>query len=226
MRRWAPFVAIVAVLVGCGSDGEQSGGTSTSVVTTSSTNSDATTTSTGPLAPPTTVDLDGREPDEVEPPPVDGVPVTAVPATGTTRTPLPGFGEVEVEVQRVDGEVVSWCLLLAETSAQTRRGLMEVTDPGLGGYDGMLFRFEAEHDGGFYMRNTPQPLSIVYLDEDGDVVSITRMEPCPDEPGCPTYPAEGPFRRTIEVPVEAGGVEGLGIVPGAVVADTGRTCDL
>ena len=129
-----------------------------------------------------------------------------------------------MEVQRVDGRIVSWCLLLAETSEQTQRGLMEVTDPDLGGYDGMLFRFEADHDGGFYMRNTPQPLSIAYLDADGELVSISRMEPCADVDGCPTSPAGGPFRRTIEVPIDAGGVAGLGIEPGAVVVDTGRAC--
>src|SRR5688500_18956785 len=80
-------------------------------------------------ATPTTQDGDGIVPDHVEAPDPAGVPATAVPATGTTRTPLPGFGEVAVEVRRVDGEVLEWCLLLAETPAQTQRGLMEVTDP-------------------------------------------------------------------------------------------------
>ena len=129
-----------------------------------------------------------------------------------------------VEVRKVDGQVVEWCLLLAETAAQTQRGLMEVTDPSLGGYAGMLFRFASPVDGGFYMRNTPLPLSIAYLDPDGAVVSIVRMEPCEDVDGCPTYPADGPFQRTIEVPVGAGGVASLGIEPGAVVVDTGRPC--
>jgi uncharacterized membrane protein (UPF0127 family) len=124
----------------------------------------------------------------------------------------------------VDGEVVEWCLLLAETSAQTQRGLMEVTDPELGGYDGMLFRFEEPHDGGFYMRNTPQELDIAYLDTAGEVVSRTTMTPCEDVEGCPSYPAGGPFVRTVEVPVAAGGLAGLGIDDGAVVVDTGRTC--
>ena len=228
MRRWVPFL-VATLLAGCGSDGEPSAGsttTSTAAVTTTSPGSDATTSTSAPATggTPTTVDVDGREPDEVEPPPADGVPVTAVPASGTTRTPLPGFGEVVVEVRRQDGEVVSWCLLLAETSAQIQRGLMEVTDPGLGGYDGMLFRFAEARDGGFYMRNTPQPLGIAYLDGDGDVVSIARMEPCPDVDGCPSYPADGRFRRAVEVPVEAGGVDRLGIAPGAMVTDTGHTC--
>ena len=138
--------------------------------------------------------------------------------------PLPGFGEVEVEVTKVDGQVVSWCLLLAETPAQTSRGLMEVTDPDLGGYRGMLFRFDSSREGGFYMRNTPQPLMIAYLDEGGAPVTIVRMEPCGDVDGCPTYPPTAPYRWTVEVPVAAGGVAALGIEPGAVLTDTGRTC--
>jgi hypothetical protein len=50
------------------------------------------------------------------------------------------------------------------------------------------------------------------------------MEPCQDVDGCPGYPADGPFRRAIEVPVDAGGAAALGIEPGAEVTDTGRTC--
>ena len=123
-------------------------------------------------------------------------------------------------MRRVDGDTVEWCLLLAETPAQTQRGLMEVTDPELGGYDGMLFRFEEEHEGGFYMRNTPLPLDIAYLDDGGDVVSITTMAPCEDTDGCPTYPADGPFRRTVEVPVAAAGWIGAGDRPTTTGVDS------
>lgn len=178
----------------------------------------------GGAAVPTTVDLDGREPDAIEPPDPAQVPATAVPTPAPDRTPLPGFGEVLAQVRTVDGRTLEWCLLLAETTAQAQRGLMEVTDPELGGYDGMLFRFPSEVTGGFYMRNTAQPLSIVYLDADGGVVSIAEMVPCEDVEGCPSYPADGPFQRTIEVPSAAGGVAALGIEPGAVVVDTGQVC--
>jgi uncharacterized membrane protein (UPF0127 family) len=173
---------------------------------------------------PTTVDLDGRVPDAIEPPDPSRVPTTAVPTPSATRTALPGFGEVLAKVHTTDGRTLEWCLLLAETAAQEQRGLMEVTDPQLGGYSGMLFRFANEVTGGFYMRNTPQPLSIVYLDGSGGVVSITEMAPCEDVEGCQSYPADGPFQRTIEVPTAAGGVAALGIEPGATVEDTGQVC--
>jgi uncharacterized membrane protein (UPF0127 family) len=154
-------------------------------------------------------------------------PVTSTTAgTGTSveRTALPGFGEVLVRVTRVDGQVVSWCLLLADTAEQRQRGLMEVTDPELGGFDGMLFRFPEPVTNGFWMRNTPQPLSIAYVGEDGSLVSSTEMAPCEDSPDCPGYPPSGPYRWAIEVPVSVGGVGGLGIEPGARIEDTGSLC--
>ena len=210
MTRLRVAVLLVLAMTACGDDAGGSGS--------------ATTSTPGAGGALTTVDLDGREPDAVEPPDPSDVPVTAVPSATSTRTALPGFGEVVVEVRTVDGRIVEWCLLLAETPEQRQRGLMEVTDPGLGGYDGMLFRFESPSDGGFYMRNTPQPLSIAYLDGDGGVVSIIQMEPCDDVDGCPSYPSDDEFQLAIEVPVEAGGVRSLGIEPGVDVGDAGRTC--
>lgn len=153
-------------------------------------------------------------------------PVTSAPGptVATTRTPLPGFGEVAVEVTKVDGTIVSWCLLLADTPELRQRGLMAVTDPALGGYDGMLFRFDEDSTTGFWMRNTPQPLSIAYLGADGGVVSITEMAPCADTADCPTYPPSGPYRRTVEAPLATGGVGALGIEPGARLVEGGSGC--
>jgi uncharacterized membrane protein (UPF0127 family) len=165
---------------------------------------------------------------ELLPPGVTQGPPTSASATSTSvsveRTVLPGFGEVAVEVTRVDGQVVAWCLLLADTPERRQQGLMTVTDPELGGYDGMLFRFDAPSDGGFWMRNTPQPLSIAFVADDGALVSSTTMEPCADSPDCPAYPAAGPYRWAVEVPVSAGGVEALGLVPGARLRDLGTAC--
>jgi uncharacterized membrane protein (UPF0127 family) len=171
----------------------------------------------------TTVDLDGRD-DIISTPDPDDVPTSARPATTSTRTALPGFGEVVIQVRRVDGQVVEWCLLLAETEAQRSRGLMEVADPTLGGYDGMLFRFDTAAPVGFYMRNTAQPISIAYLDDAGGLISVADMTPCADVDGCPTYPPGGSVRWAVEVPAQAGGVDALAIEPGVVVVDTRRTC--
>src|SRR5690606_951725 len=98
----------------------------------------------------------------------------------------------------------------ALTSAQRGRGLMEVTD--LQGYSVMIFVYPEDTQGAFYMRNTPTPLSIAWVAEDGSVVSTADMAPCEDREGCPTYPPAGPYRYAIEV--FQGGLDELGIVDG------------
>jgi uncharacterized membrane protein (UPF0127 family) len=59
--------------------------------------------------------------------------------------------------------------------------------------------YEEPVQNGFYMRNTPTPLSIAWIADDGSVVSTADMEPCEDRDGCPTYQAAGPYRYAIEV---------------------------
>ena len=142
-------------------------------------------------------------------------------ATRGGRVPLPGFGETQVRVE-APNRTLEWCLLLAATEAQRERGLMEVTDPSLGGYDGMLFRFDADTNVRFYMRNTPMPLSIAFIAADGHVVSTADMAPCEDRDGCPLYAAAGPYRIAIEVP--QGGLTRLGITPDATVVDEATGC--
>ncbi|MBL8779271.1 MAG: DUF192 domain-containing protein [Acidimicrobiales bacterium] len=129
-------------------------------------------------------------------------PTAAVDGACADLEPIGEFGEVLVTV---DGD--EHCLLLAQTPEERARGLMEVTD--LAGYPGMLFAFPADSEGGFWMRNTPTPLSIAYLDASGAIVSTADMEPCDDVPTCPSYPASGPYRFTVEVP--RGELTGLGL---------------
>jgi hypothetical protein len=127
---------------------------------------------------------------------------TTTTSTGTElpgdpeRVLLEGFDEVAITVE-TDSGTLAWCLLAALSSEQRGRGLMEVTD--LQGYEGMVFVYEEPVQNGFYMRNTPTPLSIAWIADDGSVVSIADMAPCEDREGCPTYPAAGPYRYAIEV---------------------------
>lgn len=116
------------------------------------------------------------------------------------RAPLRGFGEVTATITSGSGETCQVCLLAATDAAQHQRGLMEVTDRSLGGYDGMVFVYSEDQGGAFWMRNTPMPLSIAYFDGRGDLVSTDDMAPCRDSPDCPDHPAAGPFRLALEVP--------------------------
>ena len=128
------------------------------------------------------------------------------------RTGLPGVSETAASITASDGRVTGCCLLVAATDEQRQRGLMEVTD--LGGYQGMVFVWDDDTQGGFWMRNTPTPLSIAWFDADGRFVSTTDMAPCSaTADDCPTYPPEGPYRFAVEV--FQGDLEALGVGPGS-----------
>ena len=92
---------------------------------------------------------------------------------------------------------------------------MEVTDDMLGGYPGMLFLFPSDTTGAFWMRNTPMPLSVAYLDGLGRIVSTADMQPCVDRPDCPRYPPARPYRYAVEV--LRGRLTDLGLVAGATL---------
>lgn len=143
--------------------------------------------------------------------------------TIVTRHLLDGFKEVTVTVTTADGQTLQWCLLLADTEPLREQGLMFVTDPTLGGYDGMLFSFGENVDGGFWMKNTILPLSLAYLNADGGTVSTTDMAPCPaDAKTCPSYPSGGRYRNAIEVP--QGELARLGIDEHSTVHVGGEGC--
>lgn len=150
---------------------------------------------------------------------LDPVPTTAAPSAAANRHPLPGFGEVAFRVDGSGAGAALRCALLADSAAQRARGLMEVTD--LGGYDGMLFRWDSDTRGAFHMKDTPLPLSIAWFGADGRLVSATDMEPCLGGGTCPVYEAAGPYRFALEVP--KGRLGSLGIGPGSAI-QVGGAC--
>ena len=54
--------------------------------------------------------------------------------------------------------------------------------------EGMLFVFEAPAPQCFWMRNTPLPLTIAFLADDGTIVNLADMEPFNDESHCSAKP--------------------------------------
>jgi uncharacterized membrane protein (UPF0127 family) len=139
--------------------------------------------------------------------------VAWTPAPGG-RQVLEGFQEVTVHIRQPDGTVRDACLLLASSEAQRERGLMFVTDPALGGHGGMVFAFDRDDQGAFWMKSTLLPLSIAYLDGGGGIVSTDDMAPCPaGTQACPVYKPDGPYRYAIEVP--QGRLAEIGLVAGS-----------
>lgn len=101
-----------------------------------------------------------------------------------------------IEVNTVlldDRELV---VAVADTAALRRQGLMHVED--LLDLDGMLFVFDDDNTGGFWMKHTLLSLDIAFFDADGAVVDRFVMDPCTADP-CPTYSAAGPYRYALEM---------------------------
>jgi uncharacterized membrane protein (UPF0127 family) len=139
--------------------------------------------------------------------------VTEPPVTEPAGVEPEGFSTITAIVTDGDGEECEICLWLADTSEERARGLMGVTD--LGDAAGMIFRFEEPTAGAFYMFQTPTPLSIAWFGADGEFVGTAEMAPCLATPAgeCPLYSPDAEYEVAIEV--FEGGLEPLGIGPGA-----------
>ena len=83
---------------------------------------------------------------------------------------------------------------IADDEAERQRGLME-REP-LADDRGMLFQFPDVAERGFWMRNTPSPLDIIYIDPRGRIVSIARnAAPQSDA----IIPSNGPASGVLEL---------------------------
>lgn len=82
---------------------------------------------------------------------------------------------------------------LANTEETRRKGLM--FRESLDSNSGMLFVFDSAETQCFWMRNTPLPLSIAFLANDGTVINIADMTPHSDDTHC----SERPVRYALEM---------------------------
>jgi uncharacterized membrane protein (UPF0127 family) len=94
---------------------------------------------------------------------------------------------------RLDG--VAFRPELALTSAQHQRGLMLRKKAPV---DGMLFVFSTETTGGFWMKNTLVPLTIVFFDSTGKRVRKLSMTPCLTS-SCSIYDHGRRYRFALEL---------------------------
>lgn len=97
----------------------------------------------------------------------------------------------------------------ASTPRARERGLMGRTQLAANG--GMLFKFEQAAPHCFWMRNTPLPLSIAFIDSHGRIASLADMQPHSDALHC----ARTNVRYALEV--AQGGFAQRGIAAGAQV---------
>jgi uncharacterized protein len=64
---------------------------------------------------------------------------------------------------------------IADEEGERQKGLMFRHE--MGEDAGMIFVFETPHRTSFWMKNTPLPLSIAYLDEEKKILNIENMAP-------------------------------------------------
>lgn len=92
---------------------------------------------------------------------------------GSSTTTENGLRTVSINAS--GGEEVEVRVEIADEPAEQAQGLMNRTS--LGEDRGMLFVFEDEATRAFWMKNTLIPLSIAYIDSEGRIVDIQKMEP-------------------------------------------------
>jgi uncharacterized protein len=98
---------------------------------------------------------------------------------------------------------------IADTDALREHGLMGVTD--LPPDQGMAFVWDSPTDTTFWMKDTLIPLSIAFVDDQGDVIAVREMTPCEADP-CATYTPDAPYTTAIEA--NAGWFEDHHVGPG------------
>jgi uncharacterized membrane protein (UPF0127 family) len=101
----------------------------------------------------------------------------------------------QVVIATDDGEVTV-PVEVADSDAERARGLMNRES--LDEDAGMIFLFQEDSTGGFWMRNTLIPLSIAYVGANGQILRILDMEPCRADP-CPVYEPGVAYRSALEV---------------------------
>jgi len=110
--------------------------------------------------------------------------------------------ELTAGFHRIEAEV-------AATQPDRTQGLMHRRT--LGPNQGMIFVFPVTATHCFWMKNTPLPLSIAFLDEKGAIVSIDEMAPETEDNHCPARPA----RFALEM--NTGWFKAKGLKPGVVI---------
>lgn len=86
-----------------------------------------------------------------------------------------GLEKKTLTITKADSTTVTINAEIAKTNEDRARGYMERTKIPEG--TGMLFVFERDQVLSFWMKNTPTPLSIAYIDSKGKIRDIFDMKP-------------------------------------------------
>jgi len=125
-------------------------------------------------------------------------PVPA-PASLPSLEPTEGFATSRLTLRGPDGEAIEVPVYVASTPEQRSRGLMDRED--LPDGTGMVFTYDADTSGAYYMYRTLMPLSIAFYDADGRIAAVLDMEPCTSATpsDCELYDPGVTYRGALEV---------------------------
>jgi len=82
---------------------------------------------------------------------------------------------------------------IAATQRQQAAGLM--FRPALAPDRGMLFEFASPQPVGFWMKNCPHPLDMLFIEADGTILTIANAQPNSEQ----TIPSGGPITGVLEI---------------------------
>ena len=99
---------------------------------------------------------------------------------------------------------------IADDEPERQKGLM-FREP-LADDRGMLFEFPVAEEQGFWMKNTPSSLDIIYIDPTGKIISIASHATPFSEA---VLPSNGAANGVLEL--RAGRTEEIGAVPGSTI---------
>lgn len=112
----------------------------------------------------------------------------------------------EYTIQKADGSIVTVKAEIAEKEEERNYGFMNRKKIPDG--TGMIFVFQKDQKLSFWMKNTPHPLSIAYIDSKGEIKNIYDMTPFSLSPIVSTVSV----RYALEVP--QGWYEKVGVKEG------------
>jgi uncharacterized protein len=158
-------------------------------------------------AEPDATEVAGTEaPPATDAPATDGPSATETPTVPPLHPSVDDYPETVVALERAGAEPLLLPVKLAATPEHRRHGLMEV--PELPAGTGMLFTFDDDRTGGFWMKDTLVPLDIAFVDANGTIVAILAMDPCEEDP-CEVYEPGVAYRAALEVPQGWFAAEGI-----------------
>jgi uncharacterized membrane protein (UPF0127 family) len=99
-----------------------------------------------------------------------------------------------ITITNIDNKLVPLNVEIAKTEAEQNQGLMNRYF--LAEDWGMLFEYDKEEYRSFWMRNTPLPLSLAYINTEGEIVQLYSMS---NSDGKKTYPSEDKVMYALEV---------------------------